>query len=295
MPRFAIAYPAAAKINLYLHVVGRRPDGYHLLDTMIAFAGVFDTVAVEPSDDLRLEVEGPFAAALSDEADNLVLRAARQLAAAAEVEPKASIRLTKRLPVAAGLGGGSADAAAALMALGILWRLQAGRFDPSPLAASLGADVPMCLDGRAAFAGGIGEELAPTPLLPPAWLVLANPGTPLSTPAVFARRDAPFSQPARFDAMPADAAELAALLAERRNDLTEPAIALQPAIGRVLDVLAAQPGSLLARMSGSGATCFALFGEAEAAETAAQAVAREHPDWWVVATTLEDDALRLQP
>lgn len=290
----ALSFPAPAKVNLYLHVTGRRADGYHELDSLIAFAGVGDTVTVWPADDLSLAVDGPFADRLPPAPDNLVLRAARRLARAAGVEAAAAITLTKRLPVASGLGGGSADAAATLRALARLWGLPADDGRMKDLALGLGADVPACLGGACAFVGGIGERLRPAPPLPPAWLVLAYPGVPLATAAVFAGRAAPFSRPAPFDDVPTDAAELAALLAARRNDLTEAAAARAPAVGEALAVLEAEAGSLLARMSGSGATCFALFAGAGEAQTAAQRIATAHPGWWVAAAPLLADAARAE-
>ena len=181
-----MSMPAPAKINLYLHVTGRRADGYHELDSLVVFADLGDTVTVAPDHGLRLTIDGPFASALPAGGDNLVLRAARALADAAGVEAKAAIGLTKRLPVAAGLGGGSADAAAALGALAALWGIEAGSEMLEDFARGLGADVPACLGGRPAFVGGIGEALSPAPPLPPAWVVLANCGRALSTAAVFA-------------------------------------------------------------------------------------------------------------
>ena len=166
-----MSMPAPAKINLYLHVTGRRADGYHELDSLVVFADLGDTVTVAPDHGLRLTIDGPFASALPAGGDNLVLRAARALADAAGVEAKAAIGLTKRLPVAAGLGGGSADAAAALGALAALWGIEAGSEMLEDFARGLGADVPACLGGRPAFVGGIGEALSPAPPLPPAWVV----------------------------------------------------------------------------------------------------------------------------
>ena len=289
-----LSFPAPAKVNLYLHVTGRRADGYHELDSLIAFAGVGDTVTVGPADDLSLAVDGPFAGRLPPAPDNLVLRAARRLARAAGVEAAAAITLTKRLPVASGLGGGSADAAATLRALARLWDLPADDGPLKDLALGLGADVPACLGGACAFVGGIGERLRPAPPLPPAWLVLANPGVPLATAAVFAGRAGAFSRPAPFDDVPADATGLAALLAARRNDLTEAATARAPAVGEALAALEAEAGSLLARMSGSGATCFALFAGAGEAQGAAKRIATAHPGWWVAAAPLLGDAARAE-
>jgi 4-diphosphocytidyl-2-C-methyl-D-erythritol kinase len=274
---------APAKINLYLHVVGRRADGYHLLDSLVVFADVGDTVSVAPAPSLRLAISGPFAPALATDGDNLVLRAADALAIANGHPAAADIRLEKRLPVASGIGGGSADAAATLSALTELWQ---ARLDPAQLAAvalSLGADVPMCLARRPLQVEGIGETIAPAPPLPPFWLVLANPGVALPTQAVFRARSGGFSPADPITGPVADASALASLLARRRNDLTAAAVALCPEVGDVLAALARDPAALLVRMSGSGATCFGLFASAEAASACAQQLAGDHPGWWVVA------------
>jgi 4-diphosphocytidyl-2-C-methyl-D-erythritol kinase len=288
-----IRIAAAAKLNLYLHVVGRRADGYHRLDTLIAFASVHDTIEALPGSTLSLELEGPGAEALSAELDNLVLRAARRLAEIAGVAPRATLRLTKRLPVASGIGGGSADAAATLRALVRLWKLEPDDATLNALALELGADVPMCILGRAAFAGGVGEELAPVGALPEAGLILVNPGVALSTADVFKVRKGPFSNSASFGATPRSVAELAALLAQRQNDLAAPAIALCPEIGPVLAALEAAPGARLARISGSGATCFALFDDEAAAKRALAGLKR--PGWWTVAARLLSETGTLAP
>jgi len=282
----AARWSAPAKLNLYLHVVGRRADGYHLLDSLVAFAAPADEIIAEAAPSLSLTLRGPYAAALGDApSDNLVWRAAERLAAAAGRPPAAALTLTKNLPVASGIGGGSSDAAATLKALAALWRLEPGTVDLAAIAQTLGADVPVCLGARAAWLGGIGEMVEPAPGLPPIAALLVNPGTALSTPAVFKARRGAFSAPARF-AMPADATALAVLLAQRRNDLTNAAIALVPVIGEVLDRLASLEGALLARMSGSGATCFALFAAADAAAAAAARLSAEQPGWWVAAGRL---------
>jgi 4-diphosphocytidyl-2-C-methyl-D-erythritol kinase len=277
---------APAKINLYLHVVGRRADGYHLLDSLVAFTELGDAVAVAPSDELTLAVDGPFAAALKDEPDNLVLRAARQLAAEACVARGAAITLTKTLPVASGIGGGSADAAATLRALCRLWDIAPESVPLDAIAQALGADVPVCLDGRAAFMGGIGERRDPAPELPAADLVLVNPGIPLPTPRVFAKREGHFSAAARFHAVPPQTAALVELLQMRQNDLTQAASAIVPAVRDVLDALSRSEGCLMARMSGSGATCFGIYPDAASARMAAQFLAGARPGWWVAATRL---------
>src|SRR5215472_15109278 len=225
---------APAKLNLYLHVLGRRDDGYHLLDSLVAFADISDVVTARPAETLSLEVNGPFAGALQgDLSRNLVWRAARALAERAGIEANAALTLEKNLPVASGIGGGSSDAAAALKALGELWRLDLGERKFQGLAERLGADVPVCLFGETAWLGGIGEQVAPTPTLPPCAVVLVNPGIGLATPAVFKARTGAFSAPARFEAPPADAAALAHLLSMRRNDLAAAAISLAPEISAV--------------------------------------------------------------
>lgn len=277
---------ARAKINLFLHVVGRRPDGYHLLDMLVVFAEAGDEIRVTPADDLVLEIDGPFGAGLSAGPDNLVLRAAAGLRRLAGTTQGAHISLTKNLPLASGIGGGSADAAATLLALMRLWQVTPDQRDLFDLAAALGADVPVCLDGRASLVSGIGEIITPLPPLPDAWLLLVNPRVETPTPAVFKAREGAFSAKADWSAQPHDARALATALATRRNDLTAPAIRLAPVIGDVLASLAATPDCLLARLSGSGATCFGLFENEVAALGARDAVLRQRPDWWAVATRM---------
>jgi 4-diphosphocytidyl-2-C-methyl-D-erythritol kinase len=270
---------APAKVNLYLHIVGRRPDGYHLLDSLAVFAGAGDRLSAEPAADFSLTVTGPFAAGLDAEGDNLVLRAGRALAAAAGMDPSGRLVLEKNLPVASGIGGGSADAAAAFRLLSSLWGICLPADRLAVLAAGLGADVPVCLSGTPARMQGIGEVLETVLGLPPFGLVLVNPGTAIATPAVFKARSGAFSEAARLPARWEDAASLAAWLSETRNDLEQPAGKLAPVVGEVLAALRADPRCLLARMSGSGATCFGLFDTAATAQKAAAVLAR--PGWWV--------------
>ena len=281
-----VARHAWAKVNLYLEVTGRRPDGYHELQSLIVFAGVGDRLEIRPAPALTVELSGPFAPALADEADNLAARAARALAEAAGRDAVAAIRLEKNLPVAAGLGGGSADAAAVLEGLVELWGLTLEPGALERVALDLGADLPVCLFGRPALVRGIGEIVERAPPLPPAWLVLVNPGVALSTPRVFGERQGDFSPPAGWGEIAVDVAELAALLGARRNDLEPAARRLCPAVGEVLEALGGCPGTLLARMSGSGATCFALFEGPEDAEAAAEALRAARPGWWVAAAPL---------
>ncbi len=283
---------APAKINLYLHIVGQRQDGYHLIDSLVGFAGIGDTVSVAPNATIRTTLAGPFAPALDAGEDNLVMQAARALSAHAGTNAGAAITLTKRLPVAAGLGGGSADAAATLMALMRLWRMTLSDREIEAMALRLGADVPVCLRGHAARLSGIGELIAPAPPLPPAHLVLANPGSQLATADVYVAFDAqPMSLAARAattrDTLaPQTVNELAEFLAERGNDLEPTAWSLLPEIAEVIDVLRGQRGNLLARMSGSGPTCFGLFAGSAAAAEAAARVTALRPQWWVRAAPL---------
>jgi 4-diphosphocytidyl-2-C-methyl-D-erythritol kinase len=288
----AVTLAAPAKLNLYLHVTGRRPDGYHLLDSLVAFADVYDTLTLTPAPTLSFTADGPFAGGFGDEdpASNLVVRAARGLGEVLGRDVPVAFHLTKNLPVASGIGGGSADAAAALRGLARLWDI-----DPlSPLvlgvAAGLGADIPACVAGRACYMGGIGTELSPAPALPEAGLLLVNPGVGLSTPSVYKARQGGFTPAARFDTVPADADALAELLAERGNDLAAPAVSLLPVIGEVLSAIGGLAGCRMARMSGSGATCFGIFADVEEAKRAGAALKAAHPGWWVAPGRLLTDA-----
>jgi 4-diphosphocytidyl-2-C-methyl-D-erythritol kinase len=265
---------ARAKVNLYLHVTGRRDDGYHLLDSLAVFPAVGDRLFAAMSDRLRFAVIGPFAEGLSRENDNLVPRAARLLAEQAGITPDITLTLEKNLPVASGIGGGSADAAAALRLLGGMWSIE-----PNPaLALRLGADVPVCLASLPARMSGIGDILLPAPRLPSFGMVLINPGVAVSTASVFKTRGGGFSPAAALPEGWGDAAAMADDLARLRNDLEAPAIAMQPVIGSVLRALAAHPDCLLARMSGSGATCFGIFKSKIEAVEAATALSRS--GWW---------------
>lgn len=269
---------APAKVNLFLRVTGRRADGYHLLDSLAVFPAVGDRLSFDANDDFTLDVRGPFGAGLSAGADNLVLRAGHALAAAAGVRASGRLILEKHLPVASGLGGGSADAAAALRLLSRTWDVGVDATDLHALALTLGADVPVCLGSHPARMSGVGELLSPVPALPPCGIVLVNPGIAVATSDVFRARAGAFSPPALLAGSWRDAAALARDMASAINDLEAPAIALCPPIAEVLAGLHAQPGCLLARMSGSGATCFALCPDAETAETVASALRRT--GWW---------------
>jgi 4-diphosphocytidyl-2-C-methyl-D-erythritol kinase len=287
----SIRREAPAKLNLTLEITGRRADGYHRLDSLIGFTEYGDTLEAAPADTLSLVMDGPFGADLAiDPAENLVLRAAKALAAEAGVAPRVALRLTKRLPLASGIGGGSSDAAATLLALAELWRIDPAPQDLARLALALGADVPVCLAGRPARLRGIGDEVDPAPALPASPILLVNPGIGLPTPHVFKARQGGFSIGAGAAGVlaeaPADTVALAAALLRHGNDLTEAATRLLPVIAQILDDLDRMPGCLLARMSGSGATCFALFEEG-AAENAAAILRARRPRWWIVATRLK--------
>lgn len=277
---------APAKINLFLHVGAPGDDGYHPLCSLMVFADIGDQVVIHEADALSVRVHGPFAAGLAGEDDNLVLRAARALLARTRgPQPPLCLSLEKNLPVAAGLGGGSSDAGAALRLMRSALGVDMDDAALEALAASLGADGAACLWGRPVLAQGRGERLTPSPDLPIIEAVLVNPGVGVSTPAVYRALDAgeafgevaPPPMPEAFESVE----EFAAWLGMMRNDLQEPAIALAPEIGDVVETLAGEPETLLARMSGSGATCFAICASDIEAQALAERLARMQPTWWV--------------
>ena len=270
---------APAKINLFLHVTGRRADGYHLLDSVVVFAGAADVLSVEPAEDFSLTVTGPFAPALAAEADNLVLRAGRALARWEGMRPAAHLTLEKNLPIASGIGGGSADAAAALRLLARFWNLDIPRPDMLAIAARLGADVPVCVASRPIRMGGIGDILSEAPVPPRCGILLVNPGLSLATPDVFRGFSGAFSPPdALLPEAWMSAGTMSSDLSRLRNDLQDAAITLCPEIATVLDAIRETYGCHLVRMSGSGATCFGIFPSEDTARAAATALAR--PGWW---------------
>lgn len=281
MTQFPAAETAHAKINLALHIRRRREDGYHELETLFAFCTDGDELTAEPADTLSLAIEGPFGEGLSAGPDNLVLRAAEALRAEAGVTAGAAIRLDKRLPVASGIGGGSADAAAALRLLSRLWGVTVADERLYAIAAELGADVPACVASRACRGEGRGDALdfldegalAGMPAL------LVNPRVAVPTGPVFQRWDG-------IDRGPLSAGDPLAAALAGRNDLEPPARAMQPVIADVVEALAAMPGVLLARMSGSGATCFALYDGLAARDAADRLIAATSPKWWRLATVL---------
>ena len=284
-----IVEPAPAKLNLFLHVVGRREDGYHLLETLFVFTEAGDELSVFAANELSLTIEGPYAGVLSGESqDNLVMRAARALAdASARKTAGARLVLRKNLPVAAGLGGGSADAAAALRALNRLWGLNWPLDRLAEIGGTLGADIPACVFSQPMWGRGIGTELSPARLTEALPVVLVNPGVPLATPDVF-RKYAATGQGftaglgAQTD-LPQPSLAWAAGLA---NDLESAAMACLPLLDDVRDALACQDGARLVRMAGSGPTWFAVFGDRAQAGKAADRLCRSQPGWWVAETTV---------
>ena len=270
--RMTVRVFAPAKINLTLHVTGQRDDGYHLLDSLVAFAGVGDWVSVANSDGLTLTVMGSECTGVPEGLENSILQAARFFG-----QDALAFHLEKHLPSAAGIGGGTADAAAALRAISMLRNLEI----PADVLA-LGADVPVCLMDRATRMTGIGGQLSAAPDLPDVWAVLVNPRLPVITTDVFRQLQRKSNAPMQ-DVIPQfdTAVDFADWLVLQRNDLQQAAISLQPEIATVLGVLSRRPGALIARMSGSGATCFALFGSEEKAAGAAKSIVSQHPDWWV--------------
>lgn len=280
---------APAKVNLALHVTRRREDGYHDLESLVVFADIADDLSATPAEADRLSISGPFARGLHDGPTNLVLRAVSAFRARWPALSPAglSLHLVKTLPVAAGIGGGSADAAAALRIMAQLAPEPVPVADLVDLATGLGADVPACLLSRPLIARGVGEILAPLPEFPKLHIVLVNPMVPVVTADVFRRLRAHDNYP--LPALPTPLtrpAQLGLWLAETRNDLQPPAVKLVPEIGVLIEELAETQGCILARMSGSGATVFGLFGSEGQAHDAASQMRRLHPEYWVGAAPL---------
>lgn len=279
---------APAKLNLFLHVGDKRPDGYHALQSLVAFSDAGDVLEFAPASDLSLTVSGSFAAQVPRGATNLVLKAARALSERFSAAPLgAEIALEKHLPVAAGLGGGSADAAAVLRALNLLWSLGRSEDELVELARTLGSDVPACVLSRSCWMEGRGEQVSDTLPLPPLDMVLVNPGVALPTEGVFAALNArtgtsAMEPPGRIETV----WDLVTYLEDAGNDLEAPATRLQPVIDDVLEALHHEPACVFAQMSGSGATCFGLFQDRDYALGAAERLALDHPGWWVRATCI---------
>ena len=282
-----VSIKAPAKVNLYLHVTGKREDGYHFLDSLFVFAQDGDLITVQESDSLKLDIQGPYAKALPIKDDNIIIKAVRLLAAVYGKEPSVAIRLEKNLPVASGIGGGSADAAATLKALLRLWDLKIPLDQLQEIALRLGADVPSCLSAKAVQVSGIGEKLTPAPLLPKLFLLLINPNRPVSTPQVFKIRKPTFSSPAPFTQKMTGFDEFIEALSKRHNDLSEAACQIEPSVAEVLQALEQNRLCRLARMSGSGGTCFGIFPNAEEASLCQEEIRKNHSEWWFLNTQVE--------
>ena len=270
---------ARAKVNLALHITGRRGDGYHLLDSLVVFPEIGDRIEVEAASGLSLTIDGPFAQDLGTGEDNLVLKAAELIR---PVGKGAAVHLTKSLPIASGIGGGSADAAATLRALSRLWDVSLDQAD----VLALGADVPVCLASEPSRMQGIGEDISRISELPEFWIVLVNPGAKVSTPAVFKGLSSVDNAPLR-DLPNPDLPGLIAWLSDQRNDMEAAAISIEPQVGEVLERLNGIDDCAIARMSGSGATCFGIFKTAEAALKARAELANVHPMWWCAAAPVK--------
>lgn len=275
---------APAKINLALHVIGQRPDGMHLLDTVAVFADIGDMVSADPAERLTLAIEGPLAAHAPIGSENLIIRAAECLRRHTRAKAGAALRLTKHLPSGAGFGGGSADAAAALLALNELWQTGMARSALAAIGVELGADIPMCVSGAALRARGIGEVIDPISGWPPLPMVLIWPGAAVPTGAIFSALEERVNEPLPPIFRLETVAGVATWLAGQRNDLQHAAVQVAPVIHAGLEALRAAPGCLLARMSGSGSGCFGLFASTELSRAVASRIASAEPSWWVCAT-----------
>lgn len=273
---------APAKINLFLHVTGRRADGYHLLDSLVVFASIADRLTVATNDELTLEVFGPTAEMAGPPDENLVLRAAKVLRNVTGTRAGARMSLEKQIPAGAGLGGGSSDAATALRLLNAYWRCGLDDDQLSAIGLELGADIPVCLRRRPTRMRGIGEELEDIGEFPDVPVVLIHPGGQLATKDVFARLNHRFGKadspaPKRIR----DLDTLVTWLAKTRNDLEAPAIELRPDIAAAIDAIRSQKDCIMARMSGSGAASFGLFLSPSAAQHASERLQEYHPNWWI--------------
>lgn len=279
---------AAAKVNLYLHVTGKLDNGYHTLDSLITFADTGDKISVSPANEFTFEMNGRFADALKDEPpeNNLVVRAAKRIAQEVDGDLHVKITLTKNLPVAAGLGGGSSDAAATIRALLQHWKKSVNDEKLQALGAELGADIPVCMKVKTARVRGFGEILTPVKLNEPLYAVLIHPGKSCSTADIFGKYGGAYSQNADIPASIKDTGALLAALAKTRNDLENTAKKVVPEIGSALQAIGVQEGCVLARMSGSGATCFGLFTSRKMAENSAFVIQINNPKWWVKAVSL---------
>ena len=271
---------AKAKINLDLRVCGRRDDGYHDLDSLVVFADLGDELILEPSDKFMLKLEGPFAGDLGHDQDNLIWKAAHKLTKSLGRQPHVAVTLVKNLPVSSGIGGGSADAAATMRGLVRLWDVPMTIGDLMPIGKALGADIAVCLGSRPARMTATGDCLVPIDLPEPLWMLLVNPGTALPTSDVFKALTTMSGERSSDDAL-----SFGDALRSSINDLEAPAIGIAPLVRRVLKAIANEADCQLARMSGSGATCFGLFRDSDALMRAASSLRSNHPEWWITTST----------
>ena len=285
---------APAKLNLFLHVTGKLPNGYHTLDSLVAFVDIGDVIHIEEYKHFQFDITGDFAKDFHDkdkgsyiDSTNLVVRAVKALSDITNNPPNIKITLEKNLPLASGLGGGSSDAASVIWGLSQLWNLDLQADYLLPLMTRLGADVPVCLNCSPTIMRGIGEQLYPAPsTMPETPIVLINPNIHCSTPEIFTRHDRRYKQNTTLPGSFYDIYDFVETLKHHENDLYAPAIQIAPEIENVIHALNTQNGSLLARMSGSGASCFGIFESDEQAENAAQNIRDENPDWWIKTGTL---------
>ena len=281
-----IQVKAPAKVNLYLHVTGLRDNGFHELDSLVVFAESHDLITFRPGAGITFSLSGPMSHILKKtNNDNIVLKAARALAKRVGTDRVrgVEIQLEKFLPVAAGIGGGSADAAATLKGLSKFWEVDIDKQEIMEIARSLGADVPVCFEGRSAFFSGIGENITPISNFPELSILLVNPGVEILTSRIFNERKGPYNEMERLKKIPKEKKNFFLEIKKRRNDLEPVACSIAPIIKQVLESISSNFGCRIARMSGSGSTCFGLFDDITYARKAALEVKHANPDWWVVA------------
>ncbi len=275
---------APAKINLFMHITGKLSNGYHILDSLVAFADIGDHITIEAAPSFSFNIKGTFAKELQNNdnnSENLVVKSANSLAQISGNDPNVKITLDKNLPISSGIGGGSSNAAATIWGLQEFWGLAHDANYVLPLMVKLGADVPVCQYCRPAIMRGIGDILLPPPIMPEIPILLINPMISCSTQDIFLRYDGEFKDEIKLPKQFSSALDLVKTLNDLDNDLFKPAISLVPEIDNVINALKAQESCLLSRMSGSGASCFALFETIESAELAAKIIGEENPDWWV--------------
>lgn len=289
MPYNTFTLTASAKLNLFLHITGKRADGYHLLQSLMVFVDIGDTLSFAPHDSLFIDVEGRFGGSLTDPQDNLIYKAARILAEEYKTQPRGKIILDKKLPVASGMAGGSADAAAALKGLSRLWGLPEEPDRLRRIAEKLGADVPACLGRKTVWAEGVGEKMTPLPGMPDMHFILVNPLIETPTAEVFKifRDRGRYSPAIQFMGRRKTQLEWIADLKMYHNDLTDAAIQVTPEIATILQAIDETAGCHFSRLSGSGATCFGVYDNQKSAAAAVNKLRMEHPQWWTVASNIE--------